>query len=108
MLELGVWVWLALICLKHQEQNLQISQLFPFFPLQTSLMLAASHGEEEPFSAPQCFLGFLGTNQGKVMSFEAPAVSWRLMGASCLSEELCFSAKSLKEICLFNFLPLLL
>jgi len=87
-------VYLGLICLKHE--NLQISQLFPSFSLQTSLMLAASHGEEEQLGAPWCFLGILGTHLCKAVSSEAPLVSLRLMGSSCLAEKLCFSAKSLK------------
>lgn len=98
-----LFLYLVLICLKHQKQVLQVSQQFPFFSLQTSLILAASHREEEQFSALWCFLGILGTNWGKTVSFEAPAVSWRLTGASCLSEELCFSAKSLKWICSLAF-----
>lgn len=86
-------VYLVLICLKHQDQNSQISQAYSFslsLLSPSNLVFGSISWGGEQWSAPWCFLLPFGTKWSTAVSLEAPAVFWRSMGSHCLAEELCF------------------
>lgn len=102
-------VYLVLICLKRQEQKLLIS-LASFFPLSLppqTLLLAASHGErnsEVPCGAFCSSLPLIGAQQCLLRHLQCFGGWWAPLA---LQRSCAFLPRSLKQFCLFTFLPLL-